>query len=491
MSKDAKKISANRWLSLLWASGAAIYGWLLVGAIHKHQHEDVIWEVPPYTGLSLGGLLFGAVFLISCSVLKDGKTSPAEEAQNQGALTPIIVTLFPALFFVSALATLVLTLATYNGDWVDARQGLATAFASLIAAVGVVVSVAVSYKSGEENRLAQEKNLVTQLKAQQDNLKTQLEHQREIEDEKGRREERKQDAELIKTLNDRLHEIIPRRYGDKPSEVSASYFQLAALYRDWETLAASSNLVEGQKDIQQRNILKILFGIYQEDSSGRSEVGINSLDSIVSDLFPVRNIVMPSSAGKVKKFDLRNLDLRFLNMSLKNLRGTFFDYSNMANANFFKSDLSGSHFVGADLENVNLSRARMNGSNLSDVNLRGADLRGASIEGTYIRDSIFCGANLSFARLRGVDILRVDFEDACLCNVHFDDSNFFDVNLKNAHFSSPDDFLNSDDCRGELIERMKVSRVLPRKEELLKAKGLSEDFIDELFRAHKEYWAEK
>lgn len=52
-------------------------------------------------------------------------------------------------------------------------------------------------------------------------------------------------------------------------------------------------------------------------------------------------------------------------------------------------------------------------------------------------------------------------------------------------------FLNSDDCRGELIGRMKVSRVLPRKEELLKAKGLSEDFIDELFQAHKEYWAVK
>lgn len=122
MSKDAKKISANLWLSLLWASGAAIYGWLLVGAIHKHRYSDIIWDVPLWAGLVGGAVSFLVAFAICWFASGKGKASSTEKTNAQGALTPIIVALLPALFFVSALATLVLTLATYNGDWVDAPR---------------------------------------------------------------------------------------------------------------------------------------------------------------------------------------------------------------------------------------------------------------------------------------------------------------------------------------------------------------------------------
>lgn len=477
MSKDAKKISANLWLSLLWASGAAIYGWLLVGAIHKHRHEEVIWEVPPVAGLGLGGFLFGAGFLISRSVLKEGKTSPAEEAQNQGALTPIIVTLLPALFFVSALATLVLTLATYNGDWVDARQGLATAFASLIAAVGVVVSVAVSYKSSEENRKAQ----------------------KEIEDEKGRREERKQDAELIKTLNDRLHEIIPRRYGDKPAEVSASYFQLAALYRDWETLAARSPLVEGQKESQQRNILKILFGVYQEDekepntpvadtevtestseesqqkTSGgksRSQADIRTLNSVIQDIFPPVLQEKPGGGvaeaairkdGKYKVFDLSYLDLRGLDFRNRNLNGVI--------------------MVGAHME----------GASFMDAYLKyNADIRGAYLDGADLRYAQVEGANLDGASLKGARLFMTCLDGASLVGVNLEKSYLWGAHLEGARFFSLVEDKNNPEVRQRVINQLKIARSLPFPEsQLYWAHGFDMGLAHQIFHAHQEYWAEK
>lgn len=467
MSKDATTTSANLLLVLLWASGAAIFGWLLAGVIYGRDYPNLTgeklgwadWLMALLAGLGVGGLSYGIFWCGS-------KSKKTVQENRAGALLPIIVALLPALFLLLALATLVLTFATYSPEWKDARQGLATALAALIAAVGVVISVSVSYKSGEENRLAQEKNLVTQLKAQQDNLKTQLEHQREIEDEKGRREERKQDAELIKTLNDRLHEIISRRYGDNPAEVSASYFQLAALYRDWETLAASSKLVEGQKDTQQRNILKILFGVYEEGQSTensnigsgdsqdnaeekqkdipssrpRSQTDIRALNSVIQDIFPVARKEKSDGneaeektqkGGEDKVYDLSHLDLRGLDFSYRHLNGA--------------------NLVGAHLEGANLWCAHLEGANLVGAHLEGTDLWGAHLEGAHL----------------------------------------WGAYLEGAHFFLPWENKDAPKVRQYLIDQLKIAEGLPTRQKLLIAEGFDEDLVDQIFQTHEAYRAEK
>lgn len=324
-----------------WAVGALIYGWLLAGLLNERN----------YPNLTLGsalGMSDLALALLSCAVVggaawffKRKKTSNSDSNR----LFRIVVAVLPALFVVSALATLVLTLATYNGDWVEARQGLATAFAALIAAVGVVVSVAVSYQTGEENRLAQ-----------QENLRRQLEHQREIEDERAQREQNKQDAEIIKSLNDRLHEILLCRYSEDENERSASYFQLAALYQDWETLAASSEIVRKQKNSQQKNILKILFGVPQKKDGelvdNRTELEVRTLNSVIQDIFPV---YQKSATGiNNKKFAERDFESRIFDLSFLDLRNLNFSYRDLGNSNLNCSHLEDSHLWGAYLKDADL-----------------------------------------------------------------------------------------------------------------------------------------
>ncbi|SLE49773.1 Uncharacterised protein [Mycobacteroides abscessus subsp. bolletii] len=180
------------WLAAgAWGVGTVVYLWLLSGVIFPRDYRNL-------TFVNLGWLeLIIASVLGGVTTLMVGKRAGMQKESSQ--LFRIVVAVLPALFFVSALAVLTLTLTTYNADWKEARQGIATAFAALIAAGGVVVSVAVTYKTGEENRLAQ----------------------KEIE-------QQKLNAEIIKTLHERLHEIIPRRYSkDNVDEVSASFFQFA------------------------------------------------------------------------------------------------------------------------------------------------------------------------------------------------------------------------------------------------------------------------
>ncbi|WP_237233357.1 pentapeptide repeat-containing protein, partial [Rothia nasisuis] len=393
----------SSWLvTLAWGAGFIIYAWLLSGAVFGFDYRNLIFN---RKGVVVWCLAVIIVFIIGALSLRGAPVKKSADRENR-QLFRIVVAVLPALFLVSALAVLVLTLATYNGDWKEARQGIATAFAALIAAVGVVVSVVVSYRTGEENRIAQQENLKTQLESQQRNLETQLEHQRALENDKGEREQQKLDAELIKNLNDRLHEVIARRYSsgddkDTSGLVSASYFQLASLYRDWETLSKTSDLIALQKESQQRNILKLLFGVYQEsdeknstakkntsdekNSSERSEVDIRTLNSVIQDIFPEverkKNSVSTSAQkedveyktpdGQQGTFDLSYLDLRGLDLSRRDLRG----------ANLIGARLERAYLVGADLAGANLGDAHLEGAYLVGADLAGADLIRAGLEG--------------------------------------------------------------------------------------------------------------
>lgn len=507
--REAKWRDLGFWLiTLAWGTGAFIYGWLLVGGFEKREYWNrdywnqiyEAWSIVNFWIPLICGIVVAALFSFFGTLAK----KPAEGEGRQ--LFRIVVAVLPALFLVSALAVLTLTLATYNADWKEARQGIATAFAALIAAVGVVVSVAVSYRTGEENRKAQ----------------------KEIEYEKGEREERKQDAELIKNLNDRLHEIIPRRYGDKPKEVSASYFQLAALYKDWETLAATSPLIASQQDSQQRNILKILFGVHEEENERKSSVigveiiqasaennqqkdfdrrqrnqaDIRTLNSVIQDIFPSvedkdpesnENNKIPQGDAKVKVFDLSYLDLRALDFTNRNLAGAI---------------LQGAHLEGSKLVNVDLRNAYLNGAYLTnDVYFIGTLLQGAHLEGAHLQEAYLDGAHLEGAHLNNAKLKRAHLSVAHLQGAHFRGADLSDAwlydaklegaELEGAYFQKPANFfaefhnvLRSQD-RQEVVNQLKVAKSLHKNIKAMVNCESNDNFVQELKDAHQKYWEEK
>ncbi|UML83073.1 pentapeptide repeat-containing protein (plasmid) [Leptospira interrogans] len=67
-------------------------------------------------------------------------------------------------------------------------------------------------------------------------------------------------------------------------------------------------------------------------------------------------------------------------------------------------NLSGVNLRDADLRGVNLSGVNLRGANLSDVNLSGVDLRGVNLSGVNLRDVDLSGADLSGANLSGVNL---------------------------------------------------------------------------------------
>lgn len=459
------------WLvALAWGTGAFIYFWLLVGVFEKREYWNrdywnQIYEVWSFANLWLP-LLCGfavAVFSFFGTLAK----KPAEGEGRQ--LFRIVVAVLPALFLVSALAVLTLTLATYNADWKEALQGIATAFAALIAAVGVVVSVAVSYKTGEENRLAQQNNLEKQLQSQQTHLETQLEHQRALEEEKGKREQQKLDAELIKNLNDRLHEIISRRYGNDSDEVSASYFQLASLYKDWETLSEKSSLIDGQKISQQSSIIKILFGTClsagsegdDQDAKNRSDREIRVLNSILNSILPNRDDDRISHV----KFDFSYLNLNGLDFGNKDLRGSNFTGASMVKSRFSGTLLSESLFYEASLSCASLVKVNLNGAHLEGADLSSVIFQEVTLEGAYIYGAALEGSKFYFTNLNNLNVFT-NFENQIL------------------RLDSPAGEVRESIENG-VIDQFKVCAVPPMFSELQKIKNFTPELAEKIKGTHQ------
>lgn len=455
------KPGVSVWLTAgAWGFGGFIYGWLMAGAIYRRDYQNLKFGDLGWADCAFA--LVCAAGVVVSFILVQQLSTKYEKLESENQLVRIGIAVVPTLTLVLAFAVLALTLTTYNADWKDARQGIATAFAALIAAVGVVVSVAVTYKIGEENRLAQKWI-----------------------------EQQKLDADLIKNLNDRLHEIIPRRYGKQAEEVSASYFQLAALYKDWETLSATSSLVHAQKGSQQRNILKLLFGVYQEpkteansqrpevqeqdqsaeavsrdsqkadtEARTRSELDILTLNSVIQDIFPrnldgIKNSIM---------FDLSYLDLSYL------------DFSHI--------DLSGSIFVGAFIKSGKFKNSRLEG-----VFLTGSTLKGSVFENSYLNNAHLDGANLD-----GVDFKEVHLEGANLHKASMVETDFIWTYLKDAILFSETDKAISNLTRSQVegntqpetrvIEQLASCKSLPLYSELRKIVCFTDELVKQVLTSH-------
>ncbi|MDY3049105.1 MAG: pentapeptide repeat-containing protein [Rothia sp. (in: high G+C Gram-positive bacteria)] len=274
--------------------------------------------------------------------------------------------------------------------------------------------------------------------------------------------------------------------------MSASYFQLASLYKDWETLSKTSDLIALQKESQQRNILKLLFGVYQEsdekgssdkkvisdekNSSDRSEIDIRTLNSVIQDIFPhfeegadnesssaqTEEAESKTPDGQQGTFDLSYLDLRGLDLSRRDLRGANLIGARLARAFLWRAHLAGSNLRGARLEKADLRDTHLEGANLMDARMEGVNLWGAHLAGANLVFAHLAGANLGFARL--------------------DNASFFFGSIENPQDSK---------VRSRIIDQLKASEMLPVEDDLVKAMGFDWELVIEIIEAHKEEQAGK
>ena len=115
------------------------------------------------------------------------------------------------------------------------------------------------------------------------------------------------------------------------------------------------------------------------------------------------------------------------------LEGADLNRANLANANFFRTNLSGANLQNASLEGANLEQAYLIGANLY-----GANLRGAKLEKAYLDFANLFMANLSEAKLPLAYLYESDLAGANLLGASLWGANLIRCNLYGAHLQGAD-----------------------------------------------------
>lgn len=124
----------------------------------------------------------------------------------------------------------------------------------------------------------------------------------------------------------------------------------------------------------------------------------------------------PEIQPDLRDADLRNVNLHGANLENADLRETNLSGANLSEAKLFRGDLSMANFVGADLSNaflweVEFSTADLSGSNFSGASFLNAEfsnvnLEGADLTGAYLYYTIFIGVDLR--TVKGLDTVIHD-----------------------------------------------------------------------------------
>ncbi|MFW0180693.1 pentapeptide repeat-containing protein [Rothia sp. P5766] len=452
------------WLRKIpWITGTIIYGWIFFATLTGYSYQEFNWEKSPNF---VSWITFAGVLLVLAAVIFIFPFNKENsENKKNNFLEKTLWGILPVFYLLISVAILTLTLMTYQFEWREARQGVATIFASMFAAVGVVISMVVSYQNGAEARA--------------------LDNQ-------------KHDAELIESLNERLHQIIPRRQGADQGERIASYYQLAALYKDWENFAISSELVENRRKEQQKYILKIFFGsihgglaerdsevyIYQNSleknfcGSGkfcipwnrqkpifyRSNWENKTINSISRDIF---DEVEEDGKGKLG-WKTESVESGY---SHKNLIWHF-DWLDFSNINLLRRDLRLARFAEANLSGAHLYCVDLGGSNLRGANLDGAHLGRASLKNTRMVKCSLRGAKLWLTDLAGADL--------------------FDANLEEVIFYGREKAeMQDSETRNYIVKQLSLADNLDKAKNIELAAGFDQELVAQIKARYKEVQEQK
>ena len=117
------------------------------------------------------------------------------------------------------------------------------------------------------------------------------------------------------------------------------------------------------------------------------------------------------SRANLREVDLRGVNMSFVKLFRANLAGSDLDYTNLSHC-----DLSKAELIRADLSNANLAGARM-----GRVNLSYADLFKANLANTYLANADLSHADLSQVNMQNADLTRADLSGAKLIGAKVSD----------------------------------------------------------------------
>ena len=140
----------------------------------------------------------------------------------------------------------------------------------------------------------------------------------------------------------------------------------------------------------------------------------------------------------LSKVNFNFADLRGINLSLANLKGSSFYKTDLRKANLDSANLQDSDLKEANLENAYLPRADLQGAEFFRTNFKGACLIFARLENYSLTTVIFQNADLGYANLTnsdlsGVNLSRVNLKYATLENANLRGCKLIKADL---HFSN-------------------------------------------------------
>ena len=184
-----------------------------------------------------------------------------------------------------------------------------------------------------------------------------------------------------------------------------------------EEYRVSNEYINTQICISFRNLTWFLtgHGFYNKDDLDYCKIFSELISSYSSDI-------------KCYKWNLRDIDLSYINLEKSNFPVANLQYSSLLHSKLFNADLRR-----ADLRSADLRSADLRSADLSDADLQCADLREADL-----READLSGADLSGANLSDADLREADLRRAYLVNTDLNNANLQDAYLSGTDLSKAD-----------------------------------------------------
>jgi uncharacterized protein YjbI with pentapeptide repeats len=145
-------------------------------------------------------------------------------------------------------------------------------------------------------------------------------------------------------------------------------------------------------------------------------------------------------AGDLSGADLRKLDLSSANFKGSDLTGADLREADVAGANFEGAVLAGANLYKLDLHTATLKQAILDNADLTAANLTGLDLSGIM---THLESTRLMLANLTGANLSGAMLEKADLTRAFLDGANFDAAFATGANLSHVELRGPVTFVRA------------------------------------------------
>ncbi|MEB3279333.1 MAG: pentapeptide repeat-containing protein [Lyngbya sp.] len=186
-------------------------------------------------------------------------------------------------------------------------------------------------------------------------------------------------------------------------------------------------------DLRQTNLRSLNLSGADLKGANLRETDLRGMDLIQIDL-RLANLMQANLSGAVLNearlliANLNHADLSDASLVKADLRRADLQYSNLTQASLTSAKLGHANLKGANLNTANLMAASLNTANLSEANLSHANLEYANLKGANLSN-----ANLSYANLRGANLSGANLSGANLAYADLREVNLTQANLDGAY----------------------------------------------------------